>query len=160
MGLELTPLLMRGKPVSHLVRAAFADLPSVESIRIILGICKKSPGSHWAKVLVRWEENWDVAWDWSHHCHEHHIMAWSNWAKDFGDGERTVRLSFSRCKLTPEHTLVVHVELEGRVYDALKKQTNVELPSREALGLGVDAVGSRELSLPVGRPVPGTLHRP
>ena len=164
MGLGMLPLEMESRPVDGkplLMKATFTDASIPESIHIVLGTCvQSSDQKHWAKAMVYCADNWDEELDFSHDCCEHHIKTWPNWAKDFGVAERTVQLSFSRCKLTPEHTLVLHVELEGSVYDALKKQTNVELPSREALGLGVDAVGSRELSLPVGRPVPGTLHRP
>lgn len=151
MGLELQQLRVRSKPVAGkplLMMAQFIDISSVESIHIVLGTCMQSPGKrHWAKALVYCADNWDEAWNLWHDCHKDHVAAWPNWAKDFGVAERTVRLSFSSCKSTPEHTLVVHVELEGRVYNAMKKRTNVELPSREALGLGTDV---SEL-LPPGR---------
>ena len=162
MGLELRlPSRPAAEKLLPMV-AAFWDTIAIEAVVVILGTCVRLPGApaHWAKVVVCWKDNWKEGWDYLHDCREHHIMAWANWTKDFGDDERAVRLSFSRCRLTPEHTLIVHVELAGHVYDAIKKRTNVELPSREALGLGTDAVGPRPLSPPARRPAPGTLHRP
>ena len=48
-----------------------------------------------------------------------------------------MRLSFARCRLNPEYTLVVHVELEGSVYSAMKSRKKVEFPTREGSGLRV-----------------------
>ena len=69
------------------------------------------------------------------------VMAWRGWTKDFGDEERAVRLSFSRCKMNPEHTLVVHIELEGRVYNDMKDELNVAFPSLKDVGPREASVG-------------------
>ena len=155
IGPALRPLKVKSRPVARkplLMSAVFEDAIGMEYVAIVLGTCVQSPGTpaHWAKAVVCWMDNWGEGWDYLHDCREHHIMAWPNWTKDFGDDERTVRLSFSRCKLTPEHTLVVHIELEGRAYDAWKKRKNVEFPSRVALGPRTDAAAPLALS-PLGR---------
>ncbi|PIL33595.1 hypothetical protein GSI_04218 [Ganoderma sinense ZZ0214-1] len=143
IGLELQPLDMRSYPIPGkplLALAKFVDFVEIEKVFVILGTCGQAPPSrppnHWAKALVFSEETWDDGADYSHDCSEHHITAWPDSTKDFGDAARTVKLSFSRCTLTPEHTLVVHVELEGTVYDAMRGRKNVEFPSHlEALGI-------------------------
>ena len=56
-------------------------------------------------------------------------MAWQDWAKVFGDAERTVRLSFTRWPVIPgANTLAMHVELEGRCYKDITREANVSLP--------------------------------
>ena len=126
------------KPLA--VVAEFADRVTGEAIHIALGTYMQSSGTpaHWAKVQLGYNYPWAAE---SHDCGEHHVKTWPRWTRDFGDADRTVRLSFSSCKLTPVHTLVVHVELEGNIYDDLKSQKNIELPSRDALKLGTHAVG-------------------
>ncbi|PIL33594.1 hypothetical protein GSI_04217 [Ganoderma sinense ZZ0214-1] len=126
------------------VRAVFEDVDSGEIIWLVFGTCTRSPGapSHWAKAMVDYAtrppgSRWDPPT--SHDCLGHHVKDWHGWTKDFGDAARTVRLSFSPCKLDPERTLVVHVELEGPVYRAMMDQKNVTFPSREAVGLGTSA---------------------
>ncbi|KAI1791141.1 HET-domain-containing protein [Ganoderma leucocontextum] len=153
--LQLQDLLSRpiaGEPM--VVVTVFVDYVAREGVLIVLGTCMQSDGTpmRWANVLLFSQNNWGAGLHYSHDCHEHHVEAWLSWTKDFGDAERTVRLSFSRCRLTPEHTLVVHLELEGRVYDARKKRMNVTLPSREGLGLGTNAFGLHALSPPTGQP--------
>ena len=132
-----------GEPLN--VRAVFEDVDTGEIIWLVLGTCVQSPGSpsNWAKAMVDYAtrppgSGWDPPA--SHDCDVHHIKDWRGWTKDFGDAERTIRLSFSPCKLDPERTLVVHVELEGRVYNAMKGRKNVTFPPREAVGLGNDPV--------------------
>ena len=110
-----------------------------KGVRLILGTCTQPPGRrplHWAKAMPQCLDNLSQRTDYSHNCLRDHVDAWPGWTKDFGDAERTIRLSFSRCKLVPEHTLVVHVELAGRVYGAMKDKENVVFPSREEAALG------------------------
>ncbi|KAI1791126.1 HET-domain-containing protein [Ganoderma leucocontextum] len=164
IGMELRPLHMESKPVDgkplHL-SATFEDVNAKEGIRLILGTCLQSSGdgrSQWAKAMPQYSGNWGQKTDFSHDCLEHHVDAWQGWTKDFGDAERTVRLSFSRCRLTPEHTLAIHVELEGHVYDAMKGKKHVALPSREGFGLRKkDAVESGAPLLP---PVSTSTDKP
>ncbi|TBU36220.1 hypothetical protein BD309DRAFT_1024525 [Dichomitus squalens] len=140
LGMELWPLDVRSKPADGkplAVVASFTDVDVREGIRLLLGTCGKSPDSRarWAKAMSRYSANWSDKWDAAHNCQEHHLEAWPGWTKDFGDIEQMIRLSFSRCKLSPQHTFVVHIELEGRVYNAIKDQTNIRFPSREEAGL-------------------------
>ncbi|PIL33560.1 hypothetical protein GSI_04183 [Ganoderma sinense ZZ0214-1] len=131
--------------------AAFLDANKSECVYLTLGICTRESGpgrpSHWARVGARWRGHYGESADGSdldlgsHKCQEHHIDAWPGWTRDFGDAERTIRLSFSRCKLSPEHTLVVHMEFAGRVYSARKDQSRVVFPGREEIWLREDAVG-------------------
>ena len=132
MGLELQPLEMRSLPIAGkplLAVARFEDRVAVEGIHIVLGTChlQSSRGmpTYWAKALVVYERTWDEERDYSHSCYKHHIADWMGETKDFGEDERTVRLSFSRCKLTPGDTFVTNVELIGGVYDAIKKRKNI-----------------------------------
>lgn len=148
MGMELLPLHVASKPVDGKplrMSATFEDVNAKEGIRVILGTCRQSPDglpAHWAKAMPQYLVNWGEKTDFEHDCAEHHVDAWPEWTKDFGDADRTVRLSFSRCKLTPGHTLVVHVELEGHVYDAMKDRKKVVFPSRQASGSDKNTIES------------------
>ena len=82
-------------------------------------------------------------------------MAWRGWTKDFGDEERAVRLSFSRCKMNPKHTLVVHIELEGRVYNDMKDELNVAFPSLKDVGPKEASVGREPLRTTIPSFLPG-----
>nr|VWO95729.1 Alcohol dehydrogenase 1 [Ganoderma boninense] len=154
MGLELQPLDMRSHPSAEkplLVVTKFVDFVEIEKVFVVLGTCMESPRSvapvHWAKALVFSEDTWDDGADYEHDCGEHHVAAWPDWTKDFEDAERVVRLAFSQCTLAPDHTLVVHVELEGHIYDPMKRRKNVEFPSL-----------ARHL-LSVTHPLPGVPRR-
>ncbi|KAI1786623.1 HET-domain-containing protein [Ganoderma leucocontextum] len=141
IGMEMHPVSLHNRPVSNgiplHITVAFEDIISTECVELLLGTCVRSPGrpAHWAKVFQRLAFESDVADILSHDCLEDHVKAWPRWMKDFGDSERTVRLSFSHCKLNPEHTLVIHIELEGRVYSDMKDRRNIAFPSREDVGL-------------------------
>ena len=129
-----TPVIGRRVPLNMV--AVFLDKNSSESVYFNLGICMRRPGrpSHWARATPKSHIQLDSAWEHDveyevHSCQEHHIEDWPGWTKDFGDAERCIRLSFSWCKLDPEnYTLVVHIELEGRVYNAMKDRAKVVLP--------------------------------
>ncbi|PIL33593.1 hypothetical protein GSI_04216 [Ganoderma sinense ZZ0214-1] len=132
VGMELQNLNVEDAPadgVPFRMAATFEDVNVDEGLCLILGTCTQLPSgpAHWARAIIP-QCSAPLAPE-SHDCREHHIHAWPGRAKDFGDAERTVRLSFSRCTLTPAHTLVVHIELEGRVYNALKERKNIMLPS-------------------------------
>ncbi|KAM5543043.1 hypothetical protein V8D89_003427 [Ganoderma adspersum] len=148
LGMELRPMHVESKPADGkqlLASATFEDASAREGIRLILGTCMDTRSGeqgrggpvHWAKAVPRCAANWNQRPDYTHDCLEDHIDAWMDHTKDFGDGERTVRLSFSRCTSTPAHTLVVHVELGGRLFDVLKDQRDVKFPSREDIALGM-----------------------
>ena len=139
MGMELRPLHVESKPTTagkplH-VSATFEHASLKEGIRLVLGTCTLSYNrpTHWAIAIPRYIKNWNERPDYSHDCVEDHVDAWPGWTKDFGDDERTVRLSLSLSTLTPAYTLVVHVQLEGHCYDALKNQRNATFPSREEI---------------------------
>ena len=139
MGMELGTLHLESEPVDGKplqAAAVFRDLEVTgESIVLMLGTCTESPGhlSHWAKAMPLSPTDPIEGMDnFSHDCSEHHIDAWpQRWAKGFGDTSRTIKLSFSRCRLNLETTFVVHIELEGDVYMAMKARKNAILPSRD-----------------------------
>ena len=142
MGMELGTVHVESKPVDGKpLQAAvvFRDLELTgESIVLMLGTCIQSPGlgisQHWAKaVSLSLTDSIEGLDDFSHDCSEHHIVGWPRWTKEFGNPDRTVKLSFSRCHTNPESTLVVHIELEGSVYSAMKASKGVILPSRDSL---------------------------
>lgn len=146
LGFELRPLHMASKPDGKkplLAVATFEDVSAKEGIRLFLGTCAQAvqsiaPSSrlhHWGKVMIQHDGNWSQRVDLTHDCSVHHIDSWPDWTKAFGDPNRTIRLSFRRCSLTPEPatTLVLHLELQGRVYEDIIGRTNVVLPSRDSL---------------------------
>lgn len=143
IGWELAPLCVvesggiSGKQL--LVKAGFRSTTATShwgSFLVILGTCTEIPGTpvHWAKVSRHYDSLTSNEKE-PHDCTKDHIKAWPDWTRTFRDGEQIYRLSFSSCKLTPEHTLVFHLELEGQEYDKVKKMKNLELPSRKALEL-------------------------
>lgn len=143
MGMDPLPLQIASRPVNGTplqMAAVFVNTDAWEGIRLILGTCTQSPGRpplHWAKAGSQTANNWSFRTDYSHDCSVHHIETWRGWKKDFGASARDpriIRLSFSPCKLTPSHTLVINVELKGRVYDAMKDRKTVVLPLREGPG--------------------------
>ena len=145
--LEMQSVPVDGKPLC--ASATFEDINAKESVRVILGTCVGSASStsvdsgrtsRWAKAIPQSAADWRRGVDDLHDCHEHHIDDWPRSMKTFGDAQRTVRLSFSRCKQTPEHTLAVHVELEGHVYDSLANQENVRTPPGEDSRLEQDNI--------------------
>ena len=149
LGMELLPLHVESPPAGGkplLVIATFesvADAGQIEGIRLVLGTCMthtltlRGLPPHWAAATPRKPgvRGYDLASLWTHDCRRDHIEDWDGWTRVFGDAERTIRLSFSRSTVLPERTLVVHVELEGGVYGAMKERKRVVLPPREDVGL-------------------------
>lgn len=146
LGMELLPLYVErysnnGTP-SCLVLASFEDVSGtpIEGIRVVLGTCvTESPVRlfHWAAAKPRTPklDGYNLNSLRLHNCDEGHIEDWEGGTKVFGDNERSVRLSFSPSTVSPGRTLVVHVELEGSVYSAMKERKRVVLPPREDVGL-------------------------
>ncbi len=141
MGMELGTLHLDsepadGKPLQ--AAAVFRDLEVTgESIVLMLGTCiqplSHRPPQRWAKAIpVSLTGSIQGLDDFSHDCLDHHVDGWPCWTKEFGDSDRTVKLSFSRYRMNPESgTFVVHIELEGSVYTAMKAAKNVVLPPRD-----------------------------
>lgn len=170
-GLELRPLKIKSWPaadlkVSWLIEVIFADSVELERLSVVLGTCTKVPGTlpPWAKALCRHGNKFLAPIQEAlHDCDTDHIEGWPEWMKDFGDDERNVRLSFTRCKIKPDHTLVAHIELKGSVYDALKEQNGVELPSRQELEAVETASNSGTLpppNQPTAHAVDSTISSP
>ncbi|KAM5545132.1 hypothetical protein V8D89_001243 [Ganoderma adspersum] len=148
VGMEMRPISVQSRPSNGMplrVSASFEDIVSTECVELVLGTCVRTPGppAHWAKAFPRFAFELNLADLLSHDCRQDHVMAWPEWTKEFGDEDRTVRLSFSRCRLNPEHTLVVHIELEGRVYGDMKEQMNIAFPSRTEAGVREEDTGGR-----------------
>ncbi|KAH9939290.1 uncharacterized protein BXZ73DRAFT_99493 [Epithele typhae] len=70
---------------------------------------------HWARVSVYSKANWNFKTEWTHDCETDHVDAWPGMSCDFGDDERTVRLSFARSPVAPEVTVIAHIDLLGTV---------------------------------------------
>ncbi|KAI0800361.1 hypothetical protein C8Q74DRAFT_407819 [Fomes fomentarius] len=68
----------------------------------------------------------------THDCSQDHISDWPNMTREFGDAERTIRLSFTRCSLAPT-TLIIHTELDGHAYQRLSRTTGAPLPSFKSI---------------------------
>lgn len=111
----------------------FVDPVVGEGLCISIGLCAKSFEAiggrpcRWAWARPRWIDNWyDYTWkSRNHDCDTDHIESWAEQRKDFGDSERTVRLSFTPCPYVDSGvTLVLNMELLGSVYDDLQLEAN------------------------------------
>ncbi|TBU24884.1 HET-domain-containing protein [Dichomitus squalens] len=127
------------------VRMTIMRTRRAERIWLDLGQCQRDTGApprHWSKVTISHESNYmrHTTVSQSHTCSEHHIDSWPAWSKDFGDADRTVRLSFTPCKRSPETTRVVHIELFGRVYAEMLLEANVSFPSPDGRHKGMQLV--------------------
>ena len=117
-------------PKRDQIWASFHDGVSGERIHFCFGLCTKRRsqdlyGMHWAWVEPKGGQEASTP-DWrlrEHSCEEDHVEAWDSEyrEKDFGDANRTVRVSVAPCEYTPKTTLVLHMELRGRVYKAWEK---------------------------------------
>ncbi|KAI0704717.1 heterokaryon incompatibility protein-domain-containing protein [Earliella scabrosa] len=130
LGMEMTELRIQSRPEAGtpmLASLEFEDVPNQEAIHIHLGTCTKrlehglSPVNHcqWATASVYHKGNWSEARPDSedpHDCLKHHIGAWPNMVKRFGDDNRMVTLCFLNYDVTCGNTLLVEVELGGTVY--------------------------------------------
>ncbi|KAI0800368.1 hypothetical protein C8Q74DRAFT_408358 [Fomes fomentarius] len=114
-----------------------------EAIQVYLGMCQASSPEaakrdsprmpHWAMVIIR---HYMPTGRWvpesssppTHDCSRDHISDWPNMTKEFGDAERTIRLSFTHSSLVPA-TLIMHTELDGHAYQRLSQQMGTPLPS-------------------------------
>ena len=122
----------------------FSDAIKAESVRICLGICTDSDADpldvgrsfHWARAEPAHGGDGAGNGEWStrpHDCRTDHIDAWPGWEKAFGNTERQIRLSFAHCKHSPRTTRVLHIELEGSVYEELQRSANLFIPKRAEL---------------------------
>ena len=120
----------------------FADVVECEGVRLWLGFSKTPDGDgrlvHYAWAEPSRTETWNDE-DWvAHKCREDEdcVADWEGMTKDFGDSERTIRLSFAPCAFSPRTTLVLHVELKGTVYEKMQRDAGLFIPSRSGLLLG------------------------
>ena len=132
---------------------------------ITLGTCGRRSVSgrsvRWARVDFGQSGGLDAGWGLTHHCAVHHIDEWPELAKTFGDSERTARLSFTPCQLAPEATLVLHLELEGTVYEKLRRDNNVHFPPSAVVPAPPQSARSATSSLTAsgGTPPPSALPK-
>ncbi len=116
---------------------SFENLRLPERIQVVLGTCIRPSGenvvgstmSHWAIVDIRHLGTWYEMRHWAHDCSRDHIEGWPNWTKEFRERDRIVRLSFTRCPITPATTVVMRLELDGPVYERLSEEKKLPLPS-------------------------------
>ena len=134
MSLGLNPLSQR-TPTYTAVSFCHPHYP--ESANLVFGLCEKKPrddGSpqHWARATPQpgvyafdgymWESQ-------DHDCATDHVETWGPArTRDFGDAERTIRVTFTPCRLEPRTTLVLHVELRGDAYEDLQRSANFFIP--------------------------------
>nr|VWO96082.1 N/A [Ganoderma boninense] len=104
-------------------------------IYLCIGKCTeqhRGPDNHaalWAKVFVTTLVSPN---EFTHDCSKDHLdsESWAMRSRDFGDGDRLVRLSFaeSRRKL-PETAVVIHLELFGRRFREMLQGSGISFPS-------------------------------
>ncbi|KAI1792351.1 heterokaryon incompatibility protein-domain-containing protein [Ganoderma leucocontextum] len=114
-------------------RIVFDNPYRSELIYLDLGLCRR-PGSQQSERGARWARamigspagtyGFDHPDPGMHDCARHHIDLWEGQAMSFGGADRTVRLSFAPCKIMPETTVVVHVELSGFAYEDMLRTAN------------------------------------
>ena len=89
---------------------------------------------HCAKGDIRHKGNWREDVDGTHVCAADHVELWPGFTKTFGDFDRTARLSFTPCQFAPEDTLLLHLELWGRVYEKHQRACRAGGPSNTRRG--------------------------
>ena len=139
------------------VWVSFGHITRYEGFAIAFGLCKKAGQEgkpvHWARATPRQFDNWsDFAWrKREHDCHEEHICDWTGMGKDFGPPDRRIRLEFAECPFAPATTLVLYLNLSGRVYEEMVRTSNVTFPPRPATGapgsIGALTAGISRVSL-------------
>ena len=116
----------------------FMNREECESVIICVGLCtaqEAAPPVHWATAWVLYEKTWlHPPRNYQHRCPEDHIDQWgSARTRDFingeGDSERRIRVMLRPSPHSPETTVVVFVELIGKVYENIQRKTGVKLPS-------------------------------
>ncbi|KAI0629452.1 hypothetical protein C8Q77DRAFT_1201647, partial [Trametes polyzona] len=132
----------------HMRSVAFANAATGEAFVIQLGRCEDAL---WATVAFTpasscWDRDGDgdgsdgygeEAYPLEVHqytapdeCERHHISCWPDGSKTFGDGDRSVRLTFSRRQQVPDDLYVVDVQLTGRVYRGIRRVGRVFHPAQ------------------------------
>ena len=135
MGMDAMDTYFHSTPVDNeplLVSLSFQNSEWRECLWINLGTCGRcsTPGrlSRWAQVHIKHRGDWSKKAKRTHKCAVDHIEVWPEFAKTFGDSERTIRLSFMPCQDAPEDTFVLHLELRGSVYEKLQRDRNIHFP--------------------------------
>ena len=144
LGMEVRAPVIPSRPTAEgaPLRASltFEDVNAKEAVRILMGTCagqdeegKDRPvdiahPTHWARAEPLYDVNWTSDIITTHVCAEDHVEDWKGMTKDFTLEGRTLRLTFRRSKLTPDVTLVVHLELVGEVYERLKTAVGLTFP--------------------------------
>ncbi|KAH9935233.1 HET-domain-containing protein [Epithele typhae] len=130
----------------------FGDPVTCEGIRLWLAMARPegagpdAPAEHYAWAEPENMDNWTGGaeyWSEREPQAEDRVAGWEGMARDFGDEERTVRLSFAPCVFDPETALVLHIELRGTVYEQMQREAGLVIPPRrKALNPSAeDAIG-------------------
>ncbi|PIL36835.1 hypothetical protein GSI_00525 [Ganoderma sinense ZZ0214-1] len=112
-------------------RMAFLHPVMGEEIHVDLGVCRTDPSPvRWARVLFSHpgQQTELLGLSAPHDCTADHVDNWTGRARVFGDKRRSVRLSFLLDNRSPATTLVVHVDMNGPVYEKLLRAANVSFP--------------------------------
>ena len=136
--LPYTSLLPEDAAAKNARLVVFFDTVSGEKIRIALGLCARRSTAvsscHWAFAEHTHRASFhDPMTKRAHDCATDHIEDWGpECTRDFGDAERTVRLSFAPCPHAPRlgQTLVLGMDLVGRAYEALQRDAGVVVVAR------------------------------
>ncbi|PIL29247.1 hypothetical protein GSI_09296 [Ganoderma sinense ZZ0214-1] len=145
IALDFTPTQTKAKSTNGAIsvtRIAFSNPYRGEMVYLDLGLCNQvlagsqqrqdSDGVRWARAMIgspAGSYGFDHPDPWMHDCSRHHIDLWEGRAMAFGGADRTVRLCFAPCKIMPETTIVVHVDLSGFAYEDMLRAANVVFPS-------------------------------
>ena len=167
LGLESRAPTIKSRPTADgaplIASQSFTNVAGKETVRLILGTCdvdaEGNKGNadiahpvHWARVMILTRESWGNSSSYEHSCEDDHVANWPGITRDFGDDRRTVRLSFVQSKITPDVTLVTHVELKGSAYDDLKGKAQVEFEPLEKGVEGAMEESIRTLTLTFPKP--------
>ncbi len=126
-------------------------------IWISLGTCTShhdhdEPPPLWAKVdIVRYIDPKTFP----HDCSEDHVdsASWATRSKDFGDAERSVRLSLTPSTRMPDSKFLISLELFGSTFEELLQDAAISFPSL------ADLEGSTSPPARPTRPTPNARRR-
>ena len=96
-----------------------------------VGLCSeqsRARPSRRANVITEHGDHLSDRYSASHSCTQDHIEYWPAQTTVFGDVNRTVRTSVVPYKCSSQTTLVIHIELLGRVYEKMLREANVSFP--------------------------------
>lgn len=147
---------MTGNETEHRITLQFNNISSGESLFIHLGVCMPSK-AHWAQATIVHGNNVPEAHELGHQCDGDHVDGWPEGQKVFKGEGRQLKLTFVRCLHRPRSTRVLHLDLEGGVYEDLQHKNGVYIRSTTILEksrLQYEQLTTQAVNLPVLRLLP------